>query len=76
MESRSLEHAILSAINLGGDTDTAGACCGALAGAFWGPGAVPERWKNGLEGYARLVRLAERVWECRVDRRGQERRNR
>ncbi|MDO9549969.1 MAG: ADP-ribosylglycohydrolase family protein [Methanoregula sp.] len=61
MHARTLEGAILSAINLGGDADTVGACCGALAGAYWGVEAVPERWKRDLEGYDELVRLAERL---------------
>ena len=67
MHAKSLEMAILSAINLGGDADTVGACCGALAGAYWGLGAVPERWSRELEGYDRLVQLAERVWAGRGD---------
>ena len=70
MNSRTLEHAILSAINLGGDADTVGACTGALAGAYWGLAAVPERWSRELEGYERLVQLAERVWESRGDNNG------
>jgi len=68
MESRTFEHAILSAINLGGDADTVGACTGALAGAFWGLDAIPQRWRRELEGYGRLVVLAELVWERREDR--------
>jgi ADP-ribosyl-[dinitrogen reductase] hydrolase len=68
MHAKSLELAVLSAVNLGGDADTVGACCGALAGAYWGLGAVPERWSRDLEGYDRLVQLAERVWAGRVDR--------
>jgi len=63
MNARSLEGAILSAINLGGDADTVGACCGALAGAYWGLGAVPERWCRDLEGYGGLVRLADQLWQ-------------
>ncbi|NMB78170.1 MAG: ADP-ribosylglycohydrolase family protein [Methanomicrobiales archaeon] len=69
MTAKSLEQAVLSAVNLGGDADTVGACCGALAGAYWGFDAIPARWKEGLEGYDRLVQLAETVWEGRVDRR-------
>ncbi|MDO9550125.1 MAG: ADP-ribosylglycohydrolase family protein [Methanoregula sp.] len=64
MHARTLEGAILSAINLGGDADTVGACCGALAGAYWGVDAVPERWSRELEGYEELVQLAERVWRA------------
>jgi ADP-ribosyl-[dinitrogen reductase] hydrolase len=67
MNARSLEGAILSAINLGGDADTVGACCGALAGAYWGVETIPARWSRDLEGYTGLVQLAERVWEARVD---------
>jgi ADP-ribosyl-[dinitrogen reductase] hydrolase len=62
MHARTFEGAILSAINLGGDADTVGACCGALAGAYWGIDAVPVRWSRDLEGYDELVLLAERLW--------------
>jgi ADP-ribosyl-[dinitrogen reductase] hydrolase len=63
MNARTLEYALLSAINLGGEADTVGACCGALAGAYWGLGAIPERWSSELEGYSALVRLAENLWQ-------------
>ena len=68
MHAKSAEMAILSAVNLGGDADTVGACTGALAGAYWGLEALPLRWREGLEGYDELVGLAERVWEMRMDK--------
>ena len=67
MHAKSAEMAILSAVNLGGDADTVGACTGALAGAYWGLDALPLRWRQGLERYDELAGLAERVWEGRVD---------
>jgi ADP-ribosyl-[dinitrogen reductase] hydrolase len=67
MEAKTFEQAVLSAVNLGGDADTVGACCGALSGAYWGPRTIPARWADVLEGYWNLARLAERVWETRVD---------
>ncbi|RPI40055.1 MAG: ADP-ribosylglycohydrolase family protein, partial [Methanoregulaceae archaeon] len=67
MQAKSAEMAILSAVNLGGDADTVGACCGALAGANWGLAALPDRWKAGLERYDELVQLAERLWKIRKD---------
>ncbi len=70
MEAKSLEHAILSAVNLGGDADTVGACCGALAGAYWGLSAIPRRWRDGLEDYDRIVITANQLWERRADRSG------
>jgi len=68
MKAKTCENAILSAVNLGGDADTVGACCGALAGAYWGIDAVPERWKNALEGYSNLIRLADDLWQVRLDK--------
>jgi ADP-ribosyl-[dinitrogen reductase] hydrolase len=62
MHARTLEGAILSAINLGGDADTVGACCGALAGAYWGLGAVPVRWRMELECCEFIQHLAELLW--------------
>jgi len=64
MHARTLERAILSAINLGGDADTVGACCGALAGAYWGFDAVPERWRKELEDCEYTRHLAELLWDC------------
>ncbi len=41
--SDSFEGAVIAAVNCGGDTDTIGAMTGALAGAFFGIKAIPER---------------------------------
>jgi ADP-ribosyl-[dinitrogen reductase] hydrolase len=62
MKARSLEGAILSAINLRGDADTVGACCGALSGAYWGLEAIPERWIRDLEDYENILHCAEQLW--------------
>jgi ADP-ribosyl-[dinitrogen reductase] hydrolase len=65
MHAKTPEIAILSAVNLGGDADTVGACTGALAGACWGLDALPDRWRSGLERYGELVRLAEQLWSIK-----------
>lgn len=70
MNARTFEGALLSAINLGGDADTVGACCGALAGAYWGNEVIPDRWSSVLEGYEHLVQVADRLWRKRKDRAG------
>jgi len=41
--------AILLAANLGGDSDTIAAIAGALGGAFMGPSAIPEDWKETVQ---------------------------
>ncbi len=40
----SLEEAVVSAVNLGGDTDTIGAITGGLAGVYCGFESIPDRW--------------------------------
>ena len=49
MTTDSFEEALTEVVNLGGDTDTAGAILGALAGAHYGVDAIPERWLEGLQ---------------------------
>ena len=40
--------AILTAANLGGDSDVVSAVCGALAGAHYSVGAIPALWRDSL----------------------------
>jgi ADP-ribosyl-[dinitrogen reductase] hydrolase len=60
----SFEEAVTEVVNLGGDTDTAGAILGAMAGAYYGVDAIPQRWLGGLQNRdgieARAVALARR----------------
>ncbi len=46
--TRSYEDAVRAALDLGGDTDTVAAVTGGLAGAVYGPDAIPERWTDRL----------------------------
>lgn len=61
LQSDGFEETVLRAIRIGGDTDTIAAMAGALAGARFGIGAVPPVWR-GVEGYERMVRLADRIF--------------
>ena len=60
----SFEEALTEVVNLGGDTDTAGAILGAMAGAHYGVDAIPTRWLDGLQNRegieARAIALAQR----------------
>lgn len=53
-----VEGTILSAINVGGDAATIGACTGALIGALHGREAFPTAWRAQVEGRARLEAVA------------------
>ena len=57
----SFEEALVSAVNLGGDADTVGAVCGALAGAHFGLPGIPPRWQAGLRGGEEILGLAEGI---------------
>jgi ADP-ribosyl-[dinitrogen reductase] hydrolase len=54
----SYEEAVVRAANLGDDADTVAAVCGALAGAYYGYAAIPQRWRGHLKDEARISRIA------------------
>ncbi|MDB4897945.1 MAG: putative dinitrogenase reductase activating glycohydrolase [Firmicutes bacterium] len=58
----SLEACIIKAVNLGDDTDTTGAVAGGLAGAYYGPQAVPRRWSTAIPERLQLEEAAERLF--------------
>ncbi len=45
----SFETALVDVVNRGGDADTTGAILGMIAGALYGPSAIPRRWLGVLE---------------------------
>lgn len=42
--TESYQDAVLTAINLGGDTDTIGAITGSMAGLYYGADSIPQEW--------------------------------
>jgi len=59
--SRSFEGCVIDTVNQGGDADTTGAIAGALAGAYYGEGSIPARWRKKLDRrlLAEIMELAE-----------------
>lgn len=59
------EQCLVAVVNQGGDADTTGAIAGALAGAFYGPKALPRPWLERLDPTVRVEawELAERLME-------------
>jgi ADP-ribosyl-[dinitrogen reductase] hydrolase len=47
-ETDSFEDCLIEVVNRGGDADTTGAIAGMLAGARYGPNALPRRWLKAL----------------------------
>jgi ADP-ribosyl-[dinitrogen reductase] hydrolase len=50
LTTQSFEDALVQVVNLGDDTDTAGAVVGAMAGAAYGLAAIPDRWSQAVRG--------------------------
>jgi len=60
LTTSSFEEALVQVVNLGGDTDTAGAVTGALAGAAYGLEAIPLTWRQQLRGEWPLG--SQKIW--------------
>jgi len=56
--AESVEKAIVTAVNRGGDTDTIGAIAGAVAGARFGASGLPDRWLAAIDETDEIERLA------------------
>ena len=65
MNTKSYEKCVLTAVNLGGDTDTIAAIAGGLAGALYGYDAIPEKWLNTLikrDYIEEMCEMTEEQW--------------
>ncbi|MGM9929070.1 MAG: ADP-ribosylglycohydrolase family protein [Bacillus sp. (in: firmicutes)] len=56
----SFRDAVLTAVNLGDDTDTVGAVVGGLAGIYYGLGSIPKEWLQVLAKKEEIEDLSER----------------
>lgn len=54
LTSSSYEEAVRKAVNLGDDSDTTGAVCGALAGMIYGMEAIPAAWIDTLKAKQKI----------------------
>jgi ADP-ribosyl-[dinitrogen reductase] hydrolase len=52
-DTTSFETCLVDVVNRGGDADTTGAIAGMLAGALYGPDAIPARWLHALDNNIR-----------------------
>ena len=58
LNNNNYEEAVISAINLGEDTDTIGAITGSINGILYGMDSIPERWLNKIKRRDYLENLA------------------
>lgn len=62
LTTSSFEEAVIQAVNIGNDADTAGAVTGALAGAAYGLQAIPIGWQQAVHGEWPLG--SGRIWHA------------
>ena len=60
------EECLSRAVALGGDADTVGAVSGALAGAYYGAGDIPGRWKDVLDERERIIEAAQGIYSLHL----------
>lgn len=58
----SYKDAVLTAVNLGADTDTTGAITGSLAGIYYGLDNIPECWINELKNSKSIFDICNRFY--------------
>jgi ADP-ribosyl-[dinitrogen reductase] hydrolase len=65
MTTDNFKDATLRAVNLGNDTDTAGAITGGLAGLYYRIENIPEKWKKEIARTDEIDDLAQRLYNMR-----------
>ena len=55
------EEAVLTAVNMGGDTDSRATITGAISGTYLGSKQIPNRWVKGIENREKLVEVANKI---------------
>ncbi len=53
---------MLTAVNLGEDTDTIGAITGSLAGLYYGLKGIPKRWLDNLQNKALIDEICDQFY--------------
>lgn len=62
--TESFEDALVAAVNLGGDSDSIGAVCGQVAGAYYGFGSIPDRWVKAVKTWRKVDERIERFLDA------------
>ncbi|MDE4907066.1 ADP-ribosylglycohydrolase family protein [Methanogenium marinum] len=65
LSTDSFVDAVTEAVMLGGDTDTIAALSGALKGAEYGIGSLPEKWLMHTEGIDEVIACGRALWNIR-----------
>ena len=59
LHTKNFATAVMTAVNLGNNTNTLGAVTGSLAALLYGQQSIPERWLKALRGREQLERICQ-----------------
>jgi len=62
LRNNNYKDSVLTAVNLGDDTDTTAAITGGLAGIEYGESAIPIEWKEALVGREMIEKLGDKLY--------------
>ncbi|MDP8125146.1 ADP-ribosylglycohydrolase family protein [Pasteurella atlantica] len=60
--TKNYKEAVLTAVNLGEDTDTIGAITGSLAGLYYGLDSIPKEWIDDLQNKALIDEICDQFY--------------
>jgi len=63
LNTTSYREAVLTAVNLGGDTDTIAALVGGLAGIYYGFSSIPSNWVQNIIKKHEIAELTTQFWQ-------------
>ena len=61
VNSGTFESSLIKAVNLGYDSDTVGAVCGQISGAYYGYDNIPDRWLSKLTDVSKIVEMTHHI---------------
>ena len=64
LNNKSYADTVLTAVNLGDDTDTLGAVAGGLAGIYYGYEGIPQKWISKIARVEDIIKLGERLYDA------------
>lgn len=64
LNENSYESIVLTAVNLGEDTDSTGAVSGGLAGIYYGYEGIPQKWIKKIAKNEEIIKLGEKLYKA------------
>lgn len=63
LKEKDFKKALIMAVNHDGDSDSTGAICGNILGAYYGMNALPKEWVNNLELEALISNMGSKLFD-------------